>query len=1130
MKPLLFVLLSSFISISVPAQEREAQWKRVSEALENDQPKTASNLLLAIEAQATEEKAWGEAGKAILLNLSQEKNFQRDPLFAFRKIEERLPNAAPELRPLFRVLSAGYLFRYYQRHSWQFIGRTDMIGSEKDNDPTIWSFPRFHQEIDRRFQLALKEAKPLQNTPVSLLDGLLEQGSLPDKIRPSLYDFVAYEAIAYYSLEEVDDSQPAHSFQFSPDSPALGTTPEFLAWSPETGSSPKGQALRIFQNLIRFHQSTNNEAALLHCELERLSWASQACNRNQKSNRYQEALIKFATSHSQKPASARARVLLARLLLSQDRTVEAYAFASVAQKDYPEHPYGKAAQGIINEMEAPSLRVATESHWANPDEPIKIDHTNIDRVWFRLYSVPFPNEKQENTRALGPFLKNNDPVLTWNAKLSDPGDYRTRHTVVSPPVGQKLPFGFHYLVASSSEEFSWDDQTIAYQPIHITKLALTIRAAPLGGIDGYVVDAISGEPLANIDVKVSGTRSQKNSDSVNKKTDQNGYFHCPDINQHSMVVAKRGLERAVGKTWVTDRRPRHNAFERIVFFTDRSLYRPGQTVHFKAICCQANQGTAEYKAIADRKVSVSLYDPNGKTLGELDLKSNERGSLAGSFVVPRGRALGVYRISSPDLRGSSHISVEEYKRPKFFAELSAVKNEAALNQEIELEARAESYTGAQVDGAKVSWKVTREVRWPSWVGFCSWLPIPFADSEEIAYGDGETDSQGTFKISFIAKPDLQVNEELEPIFDYRVSVNITDGTGETRSSSRTVSLAYTALQAELETLDWLTTETPVAITVKTESHDGEPRGAEGTLKIHLLPEPEFCSRPENFSLAKPRYKFSSLQGGGFAGFLPPLSSPNEASNASELLRQRELGEVVAKFPIKTSAEAPLSGALSVEADLPVGCYRLVFETQDANGKAVKAYRNFEVHDSALARFPIKVPFYTATPDGTIEPGSSFQLLWGSGYKQARAIIEVYQDHQLLTREWTPENATQHLFTFPSHRKATRRLLWSSCIRSIKTVSKPSITRWMCLGPKKSSPLLGSTWSPNSNPVPKKLGPPSSKAPTAKPLLPKWLPPSMMPLSTHFDPTPFLAYKGSFVLKGVSRLGRYSAPPTGYLFN
>ena len=118
--------------------------------------------------------------------------------------------------------------------------------------------------------------------------------------------------------------------------------------------------------------------------------------------------------------------------------------------------------------------------------------------------------------------------------------------------------------------------------------------------------------------------------------------------------------------------------------------------------------------------------------------------------------------------------------------LDKPKTAAKLNAEVSLQGKALAYTGAAVDDAKVRYRVVREVRYPIWWGWYFWWRQPQTNSQEIAHGSAVTKADGTFAISFIAKPDLSVAEADEPVFHFTVHADVTDTTGETRSAQQTV--------------------------------------------------------------------------------------------------------------------------------------------------------------------------------------------------------------------------------------------------------------------------------------------------------------------------------------------------------
>ncbi|BCX50278.1 alpha-2-macroglobulin [Haloferula helveola] len=979
------------------AADREKEWKAVEKALENDQPKTVVQLLEPIEKAAMAEKKWGEAGKAMVMRMLQQARIDGGTAKAVKAIDEAMATAPGELQPVLRVLSAEWLFRHYQQNRWRYMGRSE--ADDEGDDIEAWSLARILTEIDTRLQSALKDAEALKQMPAAELEGLLSKSTLGDGLRPTVFDFLSYEAAKFYSLGETAAAKPEDSFEILEDSPALGAVEDFLAWKPEPEDSPAVRAITLYQNLLTFHQEDEDPSAFLHADLERLSAAGSAMVGEKSDELYRKALEGFATAHAEHPESSRARWMLAQSLLGEDETKAAHDTTVAGRDAFPEHPFGKLCGNVAAQLERKEISLQTQTQWSPAGEEIRVSHRNLDRVWFRLYSLNFePNERtisgdpMPNSKRFEEILKAK-PVLEWDSELPDGGDYATRTTWLKAP--EEFPTGYHMLVASSEEGFEMGKNAIARVPLHISPLALVVRRGAGAGVDGFVTDAVTGTPIKGIEVGAWSVRDNgKGTVSSKAVTGEDGYFRFKNANRQVLVMAKRDLERAVARAWSGGgERSKTRPYERIVFFTDRSIYRPGQTVHFKGVWCKSDPANGKYGAVAGRSGDAVMRDPNGEEVAKLKFKTNGNGSFSGSFTAPEGRVLGYYQIRAANGSGVARFRIEEYKRPKFFSEIEPAKNEAKLGGEVEVVAKAEAYTGAVVDGAKVTWRVTRQARWPDWIRWCWWYQPPSSGAEEIAHGEGETDAEGRFEIKFTAKPDLTVPEDTEPVFDYRVTVDITDGAGETRSATRTISVAYTTLRASIRAKDWLVSDEDIEFTLRTESHDGVARAAEGGVKIHRLEEPEVCPRPE------------------YSGYGPrgEEESPHPSIDPDDW----KLGEVVAEVPLKTEAgEGEKAGTATFKRKLEPGAYRLVFETKDANGRDVKAFRGIRVFDPEGDDYPTMQPFVVTAPTWTVEPGKEFQLLWGSGHEKARALVEFYSDGNLLKREWSAPGRTQQTFGFP----------------------------------------------------------------------------------------------------------------------
>src|SRR5690606_37807310 len=129
--------------------------------------------------------------------------------------------------------------------------------------------------------------------------------------------------------------------------------------------------------------------------------------------------------------------------------------------------------------------------------------------------------------------------------------------------------------------------------------------------------------------------------------------------------------------------------DHLFFFTDRSLYRPGQTIHFKGILVQQNIKDKTNKVLPNEQTTVTLYDANDQKVTSIEMTSNEYGSFSGTFTAPESGLTGQMRLGN-DL-GSAYFSVEEYKRPKFQVQFDSVKTNIALNEEVTIRGNAQAY-------------------------------------------------------------------------------------------------------------------------------------------------------------------------------------------------------------------------------------------------------------------------------------------------------------------------------------------------------------------------------------------------------------------------------------------------------
>ncbi|QEL14538.1 alpha-2-macroglobulin family protein [Limnoglobus roseus] len=992
-----------------PAKSRPEMWKKVDDAINKGLPKTAVQELEPIIESALKDKAYPEAVKAICKKIAYEGNVQGNkPEEKITRMQAEIAKAPKEMVPIMDAVLANWYWHYFQQNRWRFQRRT-ATAAAPGNDFTTWDLPRLFAEIDKQFTKALAAEKELKATPIATYDALLEKGTQPDSYRPTLFDFVAFEALHFYAAGEQAGAKAEDVFEFDANSPALAPVEEFLKWQPATtdADSPKLKAFKLYQNLLTFHQDDKDKAAFLDADLFRLQFAHAHAFGEEKAARFKAAMKAFADKYADHELSAMARHHWAAVLHGENEFVEARAIAMQGKNAFPNSTGGKMCHNLILQIEAKDVQVLTERVWTDPLPVLRVKYRNVTKVYFRAVKTDWParltkehwrpeyfHAADQNT-----FTKAK-PDLEWSADLPATEDYLERSQDVPAPKGLKP--GFYFILASVKADFSDGDNMVTATDVWVSDLAVVIRQGwNPGKLEGFVLTAKGGDPVPNAKVRVWVRNNQDNSvkEEAAVTTDANGLFAVNGPAQRAifLLATHDGQALAAQNEHYLNTQPEnYRPHTQTVLFTDRSLYRPGQTIYFKGICLFADTKADDYKVQANRKVTVVFNDHNGKAVAQTTATSNGFGSFSGTFTAPRDRLAGQMHVLVPGEGGGAvHFNVEEYKRPKFQVTVDAPKDAPKLGGEVKVVGKATAYTGAAINGAKVRYRVTREVRWPAWFYDCYYwrLPPNPGAAQEIAHGTATTEADGTFSVTFTAKPDLSVPEKDEPTFHFTVHADVIDTTGETRSGSKGVVVGYTALQATLTADEWQTIEKDVLLKLATTTLDGEGQAAKGVVKVHTLKAPDAVQRPD--ILGQP---VQPRPGRGRGGKVPPMPLPRPDSSD---IRTWALGEVVKSLDFATEKD----GKKELGVKLEVGVYRAIVETQDRFGKPVTAQLNLRVINPADAKLGIKVPELFAAPKWTLEPGEEFAAVWGTGYDRGRAFVEVEHRGKLIQSFWTDPEKT-----------------------------------------------------------------------------------------------------------------------------
>ena len=986
--------------------DRNALERGVRDALATGRAEAALEALPpAIEA-AEREHDWPAASHAILLESvlgAQTRGGVTEE--RIRRLTLRAETAPPEVRPVLEAFLAEWYWRYFREHAGRFLGRSATSVSPGD-DFTTWDLTRLYAEIDRHFRRALDARAALQAVPLATYRDLLEPGDAPNALRPTLYDLVAFEALRFLQSGEQAAARGATPFVLTAASPVLDPADAFVRWQPSSpdSASPRLEAVHLYQDLLRFHAHDADPSAYVDDDLWRLDFARNFAVLDPHHRRLRAAYHALAARWPRLELSARATAEEALLARDDGDTDGALRLARGAAARFPASEGGRRCLAFVRGMKAPAFWVNTETLWNPPLPTLDVRHRNLDVIWFRL--VPFNYLEVMQQAAPPRWLSGAElekvlaapPRRQWSVPLH--GDRYDAERTERFPAPQGVPAGSYYLLASARPDFGANDNQVLLTVVWITDLALVVRG---GGpaIDGFVVHAGSGEPVAGAEIRSwqtgGGTRVANPGEVMHTGAD--GRFQFAAEASVSELLAscpgqRVGLTALIGAGHDVPPPPSRQT----LVFTDRAIYRPGQQLHYEGLCVSLAPATDDYHALAAESVTVIVRDAAGTVLERRAHVTNDFGSFSGVADLPAAGVTGRLWVGvEGGPAGSATVSVEEYRRPHFVAALDPQQHPARLGDRVTVTGTATSYTGAAVDGARVRWHVTREVRVPGWWARRFWWRDPPAGAgRPVADDSTVTDAEGRFTLAFAADPDSAVGVADEAAFAFRIVADVTDPSGETRRATSQVTVGYGALATSVSTDHWQDVDHPAVIRVHTASLDGAPQAATGVVRVYALRALARAARPPLGFDAGGDWLLRSPQGRHF-GVLEPLVPTTWPE-----------GGVVAE---RTFATGP-SGSDSVGVQLPEGFYRVRVTTHDAFGVASTADTPLQVFDPESRRCTIPVPDLFVARAATVHVGEEYLAVWGTGYSSGRAYVEVEHRGRLLQAYWTTPGRTQQAVRQP----------------------------------------------------------------------------------------------------------------------
>ena len=1019
----LFLSICTLPGIGQIKNDYAANWKKVEGLEKKGLTKSALKEVMTIYNMALAANNDAQQIKSAMYqvkyrNMVEEDSHENNIFF----VDTLIAKAKAPAKNILQSMQAEMFWQYLQNNRWKFYDRTK-LAEEKSKDVTTWSIDKLYATISKLYKASLQNENLLKNTKLDGLDAIIIKGENTRQLRPTLYDFLAHRALEFFMNDEDGVTKPAYEFKIN-DAAAFAKADDFIKASFKTKdtASLQHKALQLLQDILKFHITDVNPDALIDADLIRLNFVNTYGIMPDKEKLFEAALLNIENKYPANPAVAQAMYLRGSIYLTRGQGYVPYTktenqyeikrakeLFETAYAKFPKSEGGINAKNSILQIEQPALTLETEK--VNiPLQPFRtlVKYKNIKTLYLRVIKTSREEIMRLDNRDYEKLWKaytDMKPVKSWAVKMPDLQDYQEHSTEIKV---DGLANGTYFILASIDENFSLKKNIIARQLTYISNISYIHTNTN----DYYVLNRDNGQPLANAQVqlwelKYNYTRNESEMNKLEKyATDKNGFFKLKESKEYRNFLLQ--VTYGADELFMDDQHYayNYNSIEpeikpQTFLFTDRSIYRPGQTLYFKGIVVKKEKDAGKSTVLANFKTKVLLKDANGQKSAELMVTTNEFGSYKGSFRLPEGVMNGNFSLYDSVTNTSYIFSVEEYKRPKFFTEIQKPKGTYRVNDSIKVTGTAKAYAGNNIDGAKVSYRVVRKVRYPIWWDWGYYSRFPQVDKAEMEITNGETktDAKGEFKITFKAMPDETVDKKSQPTFYYEVSADVTDINGETRSGNTSVAVAYQMLQLNIDMPETMPADSLTTLKIRSTNLNDIFEKANVNVTITKVQSPtkiyreRYWDMPDQFTMSKNEYE----------GYFPYDIYKDEDQKSNW-----PLGDKVSDV---TDTTAENSKFKIKNSKLDAGWYKIIATTKDKYGEEVKAEKYIQLTVSGGQLAVSNEPITVDVKKQTAEPGEKIEYNISTGFDKIRLIHSLSRMDRSVTTNYYELNRSAKSFQY-----------------------------------------------------------------------------------------------------------------------
>ena len=800
-------------------------------------------------------------------------------------------------------------------------------------------------------QASLKDKDRLLLIPVEKLRPMVRVGEASKRyFRDNLYNLLARRAIQIMQQYRWQAAAKANQTNSLPAD--MTDMDQFVTYQfvPVSDCDLTAAVMQTYQSLLKAYDTETEREGWLLTGIDALNYLYCNFSGNFSNDVCQQELRKWIHTYPAVKTVPEAYLALAQFLQYQNNQVERLRIVREGIAGYPRYEGINQLKNIEKEILNASLSLEIATAYPGEQQSVKVNYKNLTGITLQLYKVNLPVTSAVLQNRTTHFESKYARLQREeHFSLKPTTDYLNVDTTLTIQAPQA---GIYFLKAVPDGKKGVSDGTL----MNVTALKTIYRPLPDGTLELVVVDAVSGQPVSEAEVTIYTEKGGGYSPQQTYQADKQGTLKLDFLNSNKYWYnAHTAADNAMPilNLWKNDYYYKESKRKEVLqLFTDRSIYRPGQTVYVSGLAYEMEKDST--RVLADKKYTVSLYDANNNETGKVEVRTNGFGSFSGQFVLPSPCLTGYFSLRAADT--SVSFKVEEYKRPTFDVTFEPVKVEYQVGDSIEVVGMAKTFAGAPVQNARVHYNISRSYAWV-WRfmgrGSARWE------------GEAMTDADGKFSVPVHFEIDSDRRESPLWYYTYNIQADVTDGAGETQQANLSLPLGSTSMVLNMDNLpDNLVKEKKLEIKLTAMNLSGEPVDTPVTYQV------------------------------------------------VEMEEQKDGQEKEGRKVLTGTVEANKSFVPEAIYALPSGNYRLKLSAKDTQGRECTASKNFLLFSLNDKRPPFVITDWFYQDGLEFDAASPATVYIGSSEKNVYLLYDVFAGNKRLESKRIELSDSVVSFRFP----------------------------------------------------------------------------------------------------------------------